>query len=166
MVCNTITPIRKLKFFLSGNEDGKLDIRRDVIELQGSSRYLSLLVQPNDYQPLTELTSPDIRDTGSGAFLSISKVRKGFNVTFGYDETNIRVCLQLLAQNCFTQKKYIQVLDYVSPEPEDYHAGYTKRTGIIRLPITHLGSIGKEIIGDRTPDGFSLSFVEKDLRYV
>ncbi len=164
--CNTITQIRRLKFFLTDNEDSNLNIRSDVLEQNGSNKLLSLFVQPNEYQPLTELTSPDIRDTGSGAFLSVSKVRKGFNATFMYEETNIRICLQLLAKNCFTQKKYIKVLDYISPEPEDYFTGFTLRTGIIRLPISHLGSVGQTAIAEKTPDGFSLSFVETHLRYV
>lgn len=169
---------RKLCFYNEKNLLANTEIGDEVLyEINGKS-YICLFVESNAYQVTTEGEATRMAPTGSGSFVKYSLIRKGFTAQFDYTTTDILVSLDKIAKDAIREKKFVEVIDYVRPETEDYDKGFTIRKGLIYLPLTYSGLMsgqkedeyqGSKIVKPTTrpilsPDGFSLTFTENRYR--
>lgn len=117
------------------------DLRSDVVRSTTSGDYyLTLFVDPNNYSPVSEGGSNFI-SAGKSSILNVALKRKGFNAKFFYTEANLYQVVRLIAIQALKTKELITVVDFVSPEPEDYFNGYTVRSGLFIDVKSDTGSI-------------------------
>jgi len=169
---------RKLCFLNEKNLLEGTDIGKEVLyEINGKS-YICLYVESNAYQVTIEGEATRMASTGSGTYVKYSLVRKGFTAQFDYTITDVLVSLDKIAKDAIREKKFVEVIDYIRPETEDYDKGYTIRKGLIYLPLTYSGLMsgykegihnGSNITKPTTrpivaPEGFSLTFTENFYR--
>jgi len=169
---------RKLCFYNEKNLLAGTEIGKDVLyEINGKS-YICLFVESNAYQVTNEGEATRLASTGSGSYVKYSLIRKGFTAQFDYTITDILVSLDKIAKDAIREKKFVEVIDYVKPETEDYDKGFTIRKGLIYLPLTYSGLMsgqkeglynGSKITKPTTrpiiaPEGFSLTFTENSYR--
>ena len=84
------------------------------------------------------------------------------------------ISLDKIAKDAIKEKKFVEVIDYVRPETENYDTGYTIRKGLIYLPLQYTGQMSGQKVVDNltkpttrpllTPDGFTLTFTENSYR--
>lgn len=139
---------------------------------------LRLFIDPSKYQSLSLNQGSTFEPTGGPSFLKVALVRKGFRVRIDYEETIVKQAIHVLAKYALEMKCLITVKDYVGPEAGNFatelitlgtstprvrvtEQSFTTRTGIIQPPLDNPGTIG-----DATPGGFSITFLEKDLRFI
>lgn len=139
---------------------------------------LLLYIAHNNYQRITINQGSSFEPTGGPSFLKVALVRVGFRVRIDYEESIIRHIVHTLAKYALENKCLITVKDYVGPEASDLKTevitlgsstprvrvteeSFTTRKGIIQPPLDFGGSIG-----DAVPGGFSMTFHEKDLRFI
>jgi hypothetical protein len=105
--------------------------------------------------------------TGSGSFLDAGYIRRGFTTAIAYPEYNLYVAVCLIAKSAIASKIPIKIIDWISPEMEDYTQGYTSRLGFIKTPIEKSGSVVDPSNGTRyLPEGFRITFMESRLRII
>lgn len=169
---------RKLCFLNEKNLLEGTDIGNEVLYTIGGKSYICLYVESNAYQVTTEGEATRMASTGSGTYVKYSLIRKGFTAQFDYTTTDILVSLDKIAKDAIREKKFVEVIDYVRPETEDYDKGYTIRKGLIYLPLTYSGLMsgqkegiynGSNLTKPTTrpilaPEGFSLTFTENSYR--
>ena len=169
---------RKLCFLNEKNLLAGTEIGDEVLyDINGKS-YICLFVESNAYQVTNEGEATRIAPTGSGSYVKYSLIRKGFTAQFDYTTTDVLVSLDKIAKDAIREKKFVEVIDYVRPETEDYDKGFTIRKGLIYLPLTYSGLMsgqkedtynGNKITKPTTrpiitPEGFSLTFAENSYR--
>lgn len=165
---------RKLCFLNEKNLLEGTDIGNEVLYTINGKSYICLYVESNAYQVTTEGEATRMASTGSGTYVKYSLIRKGFTAQFDYTITDILVSLDKIAKDAIREKKFVEVIDYVRPETEDYDKGYTIRKGLIYLPLQYSGLMsGQKTIENVTkpttrpilaPEGFSLTFTENSYR--
>ena len=169
---------RKLCFLNEKNLLAGTEIGEEVLyDINGKS-YICLFVESNAYQVTNEGEATRITSTGSGSYVKYSLIRKGFTAQFDYTITDVLVSLDKIAKDAIREKKFVEVIDYVRPETEDYDKGFTIRKGLIYLPLTYSGLMSGQKEGEYrgdivskpttrpilAPDGFSLTFTENSYR--
>lgn len=165
---------RKLCFLNEKNLLEGTDIGKEVLYTINGKSYICLYVESNAYQVTTEGEATRMASTGSGTYVKYSLIRKGFTAQFDYTTTDTLVSLDKIAKDAIKEKKFVEVIDYVRPETEDYDKGYTTRKGLIYLPLQYSGLMsGQKTIDNITkpttrpilaPEGFSLTFTENSYR--
>lgn len=176
---------RKLCFLNEKNLLEGTDIGKEVLYTINNKSYICLFVEPNAYQVTNEGEATRLAPTGSGSYVKYSLIRKGFTAQLDYSITDILVSIDKIAKDAIREKKWVEVIDYVRPETEDYDKGFTIRKGLIYLPLTYTGLMSgrkeDEYQGGRisyqgtsvtkpttrpilSPDGFSLTFTENSYR--
>jgi len=165
---------RKLCFLNEKNLLANTEIGNEVLYQINGKSYICLFVESNAYQVTIEGEATRMASTGSGTYVKYSLIRKGFTAQFDYTVTDILVSLDKIAKDAIREKKFVEVIDYVRPETEDYDKGYTIRKGLIYLPLTYSGLMsGHKTIDNITkpttrpiiaPEGFSLTFTENSYR--
>jgi len=169
---------RKLCFLNEKNLLANTDIGKEVLYQINGKSYICLYVESNAYQVTIEGEATRMASTGSGTYVKYSLIRKGFTAQFDYITTDILVSLDKIAKDAIREKKFVEVIDYVRPETEDYDKGYTIRKGLIYLPLAYSGLMsgqkegiynGNNITKPTTrpiiaPEGFSLTFTENSYR--
>lgn len=169
---------RKLCFLNEKNLLAGTELGDEVLyDINGKS-YICLFVESNAYQVTIEGEATRMAPTGSGSYVKYSLIRKGFTAQFDYTITDVLVSLDKIAKDAIKEKKFVEVIDYIRPETEDYDKGFTIRKGLIYLPLTYSGLMSGQkeggyqgnIISKPTtrpilaPDGFSLTFTENSYR--
>ena len=136
-----------------------------VLEVVSGVNYLKLFCESDKYQKKGGDGSY-LENTSTGSVFITRTYRGGFDATFDYTEHEIVRLLEAIADNTRKTKNFITVLDYVGRSYSS--TTFTTRVGII-LPssikyagITKNANTGKDVI----PNGFSLSFVNKDNIYI
>ena len=165
---------RKLCFLNEKNLLEGTDIGKEVLFNIGGKSYICLFLEPNAYQVTIEGEATRMAPTGAGSYVKYSLIRKGFTAQFDYTLTDIMVSLDKIAKDAIKEKKFVEVIDYVRPETEDYDKGYTVRKGLIYLPLQYTGQMSgvKTVDGISkpttrpilTPEGFTLTFTENSYR--
>jgi len=165
---------RKLCFLNEKNLLEGTDIGNEVLYTISGKSYICLYVESNAYQVTIEGEATRMASTGSGTYVKYSLIRKGFTAQFDYTTTDVLVSLDKIAKDAIREKKFVEVIDYVRPETEDYDKGYTIRKGLIYLPLQYSGLMsGQKTIENVTkpttrpilaPEGFSLTFTENSYR--
>lgn len=152
---------------------------RQADGVTANTNELLLYIDPSKYQSLTINQGSTFEPTGGPSFLKVALVRKGFRVRIDYEDSIIRHAVHILAKYALENKTLITVKDYVGPEAGDFatqvitlgtstprvrvtEQSFTTRRGIIQANNFSYGGS----IGDMTKDGFSFSFIEKDLRFI
>ena len=151
---------------------------RQADGITADTNQLLIYIDPSKYSSLTINQGSTFEPTGGPAFLKVALVRKGFRVRIDYEDTIVRQIIHVLAKYALQMKCLIDVKDYVGPEAGDFatdlitlgtstprvrvnESSFTPRRGIIQPPLDNGGSIG-----DASPGGFSITFLEKDLRFI
>lgn len=169
---------RKLCFLNEKNLLEDTDIGKEVLYTISGKSYICLYVESNAYQVTIEGEATRMASTGSGTYVKYSLIRKGFTAQFDYTTTDVLVSLDKIAKDAIREKKFVEVIDYVRPETEDYDKGYTIRKGLVYLPLTYSGLMsgykegiynGSNLTKPTTrpilvPEGFSLTFTENSYR--
>lgn len=165
---------RKLCFLNEKNLLAGTDIGKEVLYTIRGKSYICLFLEPNAYQVTIEGEATRMAPTGSGSYVKYSLIRKGFTAQFDYTLTDIMVSLDKIAKDAIKEKKFVEVIDYVRPETENYNIGYTIRKGLIYLPLQYTGQMSGEKTIDKvtkpttrpilTPEGFTLTFTENSYR--
>jgi hypothetical protein len=154
------TPYLKLLQLQINRDISFLKIRPDLIV----GGFLNLFVEESKYQPTTSGSPAEYRPTGNGSFQSISLVRKGFTANLDYSETAVKRAVHLISGFALSRQQDVIIRDFVSPEPE--HELFTERRGSL-IAITFAGNITLPTTGvTLTPGGFSVTFSERDLRFI
>lgn len=122
--------------------------------------YLRLHVDGNKYQPTLAGDATSLKTN----LFSVRRGYKGFSATLDYTETSIRLLVTRIIKHSYLTREFVEVLDYLNPEEEDYTVGFTIRRGILSPINDHKGTSGAN--SEYTEEGFSLNFQEKNLRYV
>lgn len=169
---------RKLCFLNEKNLLAGTELGDEVLyDINGKS-YICLFVESNAYQVTIEGEATRMAPTGSGSYVKYSLIRKGFTAQFDYTITDVLVSLDKIAKDAIKEKKFVEVIDYIRPETEDYDKGFTIRKGLIYLPLTYSGLMSGQKEGEYqgniiskpttrpilAPDGFSLTFTENSYR--
>lgn len=169
---------RKLCFLNEKNLLAGTELGDEVLyDINGKS-YICLFVESNAYQVTIEGEATRMAPTGSGSYVKYSLIRKGFTAQFDYTTTDVLVSLDKIAKDAIREKKFVEVIDYVRPETEDYDKGFTIRKGLIYLPLTYSGLMSGQKEGEYqgniiskpttrpilSPEGFSLTFTENSYR--
>jgi hypothetical protein len=140
-----------------------LNLRNDVFV----DNKLKFYIDNNGYQPISEGNGATLMTTGSGSFLDASYIRRGFTTAINYPEYNLYVAICLIAKNAIAQKTPIRIIDWLSPEMEDYATGCTSRLGFIKVPVEKSGSVVDPDSATRyLPEGFRITFMESRLRII
>ena len=165
---------RKLCFLNEKNLLEGTDIGKEVLYTIGGKSYICLFLEPNAYQVTIEGEATRMSPTGSGSYVKYSLIRKGFTAQFDYTLTDVMVSLDKIAKDAIKEKKFVEVIDYVRPETENYDKGFTVRKGLIYLPLQYSGLMSGEKTVDNitkpttrpilTPEGFTLTFTENSYR--
>lgn len=169
---------RKICFENTGNYLIGTELGKSVCYSIGGKNYICLYCEPDKYDPITEGETNKFGITGAGSYVKFSMVRKGLTAQFDYPQTDLINSIEKIARNIEPQKTFINVLDYVRPEPKDYVKGFTKRRGMIYMPLRYKGQISgwktikvqsKQLVVPTTKplftvDGFSLTFMENHYR--
>lgn len=165
---------RKLCFLNEKNLLEGTEIGKEVLYTIRGKSYICLFLEPNAYQVTIEGEATRMASTGSGSYVKYSLIRKGFTAQFDYTLTDIMVSLDKIAKDAILEKKFVEVIDYVRPETENYDIGYTIRKGLIYLPLQYTGQMsGVKTVNNvtkpttrpiLTPDGFTLTFTENSYR--
>jgi hypothetical protein len=169
---------RKLCFLNEKNLLAGTELGDEVLyDINGKS-YICLFVESNAYQVTIEGEATRMAPTGSGSYVKYSLIRKGFTAQFDYTTTDVLVSLDKIAKDAIREKKFVEVIDYVRPETEDYDKGFTIRKGLIYLPLTYSGLMSGQKEGEYqgniiskpttrpilSPEGFSLTFTENSYK--
>lgn len=151
---------------------------RQADGITADTNQLLIYVDHSKYQSMSMNQGSTLEPTGGPSFLKVALVRKGFRVRIDYEDSIIRHAVHILAKDALENKRFITVKDYVGPEAGDFatqlinlgtsttrvrvtEASFTTRIGIIQPPLDNPGSIG-----DATPGGYSITFLEKGLRFI
>ena len=169
---------RKLCFLNEKNLLAGTELGDEVLYDINEKSYICLFVESNAYQVTNEGEATRMASTGSGSYVKYSLIRKGFTAQFDYTITDVLVSLDKIAKDAIREKKFVEVIDYVRPETEDYDKGFTIRKGLIYLPLTYSGLMSGQKEGEYrgdiiskpttrpilAPEGFSLTFTENSYR--
>lgn len=153
--------------------EGQIDTYRpkglSLVFLELPSIYRTLViadteyyVKETDYKPVKDGEFSKLSIAGKGSYLLKSVTRCGFTAKLDYADVNVYRNILSIARNSLATSSPIIITDNLSPE------GYVTRTGYIQPNIEVPTGI-KYYPNTTTPylpQGFTITFLETNLRYV
>lgn len=151
------------RIVISNNGADLSGLTTNAIWWDGSNIVLYIL--PNNYKTTNTNSSFNLGVTGTGTYLSISRIQKKLEITAVYKEIELVTAIYRIAKKALDDRTPLTLRDYLYPEDADFSSSYTDRTGFIQLPITKSTLVKDPITNNRyLTEGFSFMFEEDVIR--